>query len=302
MEDTIYFYLPDFYICYDLNAELLARMQEAPEHFRDNIKIGAIYGCFPGSLWNGGRTYLGGVDKAAVEECIHRYHTNEMPIRFTWTNPIINEEKYLCDSFCNMVTALAENKNNEILVNTEILESYLRETYPGYQYISSTTKRLTDITDVNEELEKDYKLVVLDYDLNHDWDKLNQIADKGRCEILVNPTCNPKCPYRKEHYIQQGIIQRDHGGKMEEHIDTCPSMIRMHHEIKQLPCYISWDSIISEYVPAGFRHFKIEGRGKIPYKIVEDYLDYLVKEEYQEEERDNLMKAAMRNILNPTFQ
>jgi hypothetical protein len=59
MSDKIKFYIPDFYNLYGLNIKLLELLWEYPEYFYDNIEIGAIYGTFPGAIWNGGRVMLG---------------------------------------------------------------------------------------------------------------------------------------------------------------------------------------------------------------------------------------------------
>lgn len=55
----VYFYLPDFYVNFHLIITLDDMMKKSPELFFDDIKIGAAYGCFPGSIWNGGRVVLG---------------------------------------------------------------------------------------------------------------------------------------------------------------------------------------------------------------------------------------------------
>jgi hypothetical protein len=59
MNQKINFYLPDFYYKKDLNLELILLLKEHPEYFYDNINIGAVYGVFPGSIWNGGRLFPG---------------------------------------------------------------------------------------------------------------------------------------------------------------------------------------------------------------------------------------------------
>lgn len=57
----INFYLPEFYVpqFYRLNLYFIEKLYHQPEYFRDNIKIGAVYGSFPGVIWNGGRVFLG---------------------------------------------------------------------------------------------------------------------------------------------------------------------------------------------------------------------------------------------------
>ena len=46
-----------------------------------------------------------------------------------------------------------------------------------------------------KELKKDYHLVVLDYDHNKDFEYLQSIENKEKCELLVNPVCKAKCPF-----------------------------------------------------------------------------------------------------------
>ena len=79
-------------------------------------------------------------------------------MRFTWTNSLLTEE-HLQDTYCNLIMRLADNGMNQVLVNTPVLEQYLRQKYPGYQYISSTTKRILDPEKLRDELKKDYFMV-----------------------------------------------------------------------------------------------------------------------------------------------
>ena len=112
------------------------------------------------------------------------------------------------DSYCNLLLEIFNNGNNEIICNSKILEEYIRNKYKNnYKYISSTTKRLIDKNKQLAEINKDnYHLVVLDYDYNQDFDFLNNIKNKEKCEILCNPVCKPNCPFRQEHYK---IISQD---------------------------------------------------------------------------------------------
>ena len=59
--------------------------------------------------------------------------------------------------------------------------------------ISSTVKQIEDYDQLMEEFKKDYKLVVLDYNWNNDFEKLDKIPQelRSRVEILINPYCTP---------------------------------------------------------------------------------------------------------------
>ena len=69
------------------------------------------------------------------------------------------------------------NPKNEIVVNSPILEEYIRTNYPNYTLISSTTKCITNLNDVKTEINKEqYKLICLDYNLNHNTKLLNDLS------------------------------------------------------------------------------------------------------------------------------
>ena len=72
---------------------------------------------------------------------------------------------------------------NEVIVVSDILEEYIRKTYPGFKIISSTCKEIKNMNVLNAELAKDYKLVVLDYNLN------NQFENWNRLRIRIAVSC-----------------------------------------------------------------------------------------------------------------
>lgn len=94
---------------------------------------------------------------------------------------------------------------NEVIVNSDILENYIREMYHEYKITSSTCKRITDPEKLHEELDRDYNLVVVDYDLNNKWDILNNLPHKEKCEFLLNASCFPHCPQRVKGYEMIGM-------------------------------------------------------------------------------------------------
>lgn len=60
-------------------------------------------------------------------------------------------------------------------------------------------------------MEKDYYLVVLDYDLNYDEAALAAVKPYAdRIEMLVNEVCYPGCPKRTERYLQQSRPQLEY--------------------------------------------------------------------------------------------
>ena len=284
----IKFYIPNF--CEpgfaDVNFGLVNLLKEHPEYFYDNITIGAIYGTFPGNIWNGGRVMYG--DDAGLHyiiNLIYNYHRLGVPLRFTYTNLLIDEQAQLDDTFANCVTALAHNKGNEILVANDYLEQYLREVYPHYKYISSTTKCLLDKDEIIAESEK-YYMTVLDYRKNRDMEFLSNLPHPERFEILINAWCVPDCPRRKEHY-EALSRQQLYGIPAFD----CPSLDGANFFTSlDKPHVLTPEEIYNEYVPLGFENFKIEGRTYHILDVIESYVYYMAKPEFKDKIRLELIK------------
>lgn len=290
-KETI-FHLPGIFSYAGIYQVICREYTENPHKFKDNVKIGSIYGC-PGGIWNGGRI-LHNKEKCKEElEDIRDLFANfGVPIRFTFTNCLI-DETLAQDAYCNMLLEIFNNGHNEIICNTPALENHIRSKYGDrYKYISSTTKRLNNQEDQLTELDKDYYLVVLDYDHNKDYEFMESIENKDKCEILCNPVCVAKCPNRKKHYENISYCQIYHSIDMME----CPEMDKRYYQVKRLPNYISPQDINDIYLPMGFSNFKLEGRTHDPFDLTEILLDYLIKEEYQLEMRGILHKLIISNL------
>ncbi|MBQ4306959.1 MAG: hypothetical protein II759_00085 [Lachnospiraceae bacterium] len=289
----IYWHLPGFTYFFYLNQVIIRMMKDHPDYFREGYRIGSVYGTFPGAIWNGGRAVFGMTTKGDMEKIISTYNRMGVPVRFTWTNYLI-EEKHLTDTYCNLIMSIADNGMNQVLVSTDILENYLREHYPRFKYLSSTTKRITSLDALGEELKRDYMLVVLDYDLNHDEEALKALEPQAdRIEILVDEICFPGCPRRKEHYREESLrqITFDKGDPF-----PCPNRTTMpgFAECMKRPAFIAADEV-QDYVSRGFTNFKLVGRG-LPVGMVKDsYMYYLVRKEYQQKAR-KLMDETLEKL------
>ena len=276
----VYWHLPGFGSFRLFYQVLMNLMKDYPDKFRDGYKIGSVYGTFPGAIWNGGRAVYGLAGKNEIEKTLKLYNDRKVPVRFTWTNCLL-EEKHVYDTYCNLIMKMADNGLNQVLVNAPVLEEYIRKEYPDFPVISSTTKRITTLEGIKAELEKDYDLVVLDYDLNHDEEVLKSLepmADK--IEILVDEVCFPGCPKRAEHYRQQSQMQ------LEFDVNTgfpCPNHTqkRGFEECMSRPSFISKEEI-QGYIDRGYVNFKLVGRG-LPMEYVKDsVIYYMVKDEAQD--------------------
>ncbi len=299
-KQEIFWHLPGLCSFRLLNQILMNTMEAYPEKFRDGYRIGSVYGTIPGAIWNGGRTVLGSTTRPEIERIVETYNSRGIPVRFTWTNSLI-EEMHVRDTYCNMIMKVADNGMNQVLVNRPVLEEYIRKEYPGYRLISSTTKRILDVEEIRRETGKDYFLVVLDYDLNKDekvLKDLEPVADK--MEILVNEICYPNCPKRLEHYRDESRLQLEYDTRSDF---RCPNKIEERRNFKECmtrPAFLSNEDI-EKYARRGYVNFKIVGRGLPMEFVMDSYLYYLVKDEHREFIRNYIIKI-LNDISNAQRQ
>ncbi len=307
------FHLPDFAGHFKFNLVFAEMLKRCPQYFREGVEIASVYGCFPPSMWNGGRLCGGYCDMEYVKMVTEAFNERGIPLRFTFTNPML-EKKHVYDDFCNKVMKIADNGLNEAIVFSPYLEEHIRNVYPNYKLTSSTCKRITDPETLQSELEKDYHLVVIDYDLNNKFDILEKITDKDKCELLVNACCDSGCERRSEHYKIIGLQQIDYANFIRRHpntnysseefnqkypqgaqFDKCPSVNRTVFDIKDLSTHISPDDIWNKYVPMGFSHFKIEGRTYETLNLLEHYMYYMIKTECRDIARFTFLRQLRSN-------
>lgn len=282
------FYLPDFSNKFTLNLRICQIFREHPEYFHTGFNIGAIYGSFPGMIWNGGRCLPGHIDQETIKHILTEFEKLEIPIRFTMTNCFIQQE-HLDDKYCNMILQMAYNSSNGIIINSPILEDYLRYKYPNFQYISSTTKCERDINKINLACEQ-YDMVVTDYRDNKDMTFLNTIQYKNKIELLLNAYCSPDCPVRSLHYalLSKDQLHQTIDGKV---IPGCNGTDDFYDSLKFFS--VIKNNELKNYIDMGFQNFKIEGRLVHLIDVIESYIYYLIKPEYQNIVRVDLLKTCV---------
>ena len=295
----IYFAIPGLYENKKANMFFYYMKQNHPECFYDDFNFDAFYGNFQVCIWDGGRIFPN-YKHATIEEIkdtIQLYNNiMKIPMRFIYTNTKI-EKQHCYDRFCNIVTEMCENEMNEIVVNSPVLEEYLRKTYPKYKFISSTTKCLTNKQDFLKELHNEkYIRICLDYNLNKEKDflfSLNQ-EEKDKCEFLINAICSVGCPNRKKHYDFNSIASLNYNKLYQLNFCTIPGDNLYPYEYTSKIQLTSKD-IREEYALQGFSHFKLEGRTFLPTTHLGNLVRYMVKPEYQLFVITNTLKAVETN-------
>ena len=153
-KDTAYYHLPGLFEFYELYRVFLPLFYEHREYFYDWCDIGSIYGAPADCLWGGGRVGFGDHDPAEVLALLREYGISA---RLTFSNSLLREE-HLSDRKCNDLCALFEeggDQRNGVIVHSDLLLAYLKQQYPGFYFVSSTTKVLTDFEDLCGEINRE---------------------------------------------------------------------------------------------------------------------------------------------------
>lgn len=277
--------IPGFYELSDLNIKLLKLIKNKPQYFYDNFLIEAVYGTPQFCIWDGGRIFNQAKQssKEQIEQLIYTYNNIfNIPIRYVFTNNQLKEKHYH-DHFGNLCMELGSYYNNEVVIADDNFMLYLKNKYPNYSFISSTTKCLNTLEEIVQELDNsNYKMMCLDYNLNKNINFLKNIEEnkKDKIELLINPICLPNCLYRKEHYKLNSLANLNYGKKYTMQGCNIPTDKNI-FEPKAQKHHITYEDIINTYLPLGYQHFKIEGRTWDSKALCLTYCNYMVKPEYK---------------------
>ena len=183
------------------------------------------------------------------------------------------------------------NHRNGVIIFSDLLLEYLRENYPGFYFVSSTTKVLTEFRQFLDELDrKEFCYVVPDFRLNKVWDKWDTLSQeqKNKVEFLCNECCFVGCTDRKACY--ENVSRKSLGENCPDHRCAAPGASEGYRFSKAMksPMFIGVEDIKNTYLPKGFTNFKIEGRGLGSAVILEFLLYYTTKPEYQMTVREEI--------------
>ena len=287
---NVYYHLPGLFEFYDLYKAFLPLFREHREYFYEWCEIGSIYGAPSDCLWGGGRVGFGDADPEAVAALTKEYGISA---RLTFSNSLLREE-HLADKKCNALCALFEKNGSApsgVIVHSDLLLDYIKAKYPGFYFVSSTTKVLTEFSRFEAELNRDdFSYVVPDFRLNKQFAKLNALtpAEKQKVEFLCNECCWFGCQDRKKCY--ENVSQKNLGETQEDHVCASPNAGRGYRfsDAMKNPGFIGINDIQNVYAPQGFRHFKIEGRSLGSAIILEFLLYYMTKPEFQLKVREEI--------------
>ncbi len=214
-----YYHLPGLFEFYELYKEFLPLYRKHREYFYDWCEIGSIYGAPADCVWGGGRVGFGEHDSKEVLKLMQEYGISA---RLTFSNSLLTKE-HLPDKKCNELCRIFDigrdnersrgfrndkdiechidndndmsgiNKSikecrNGIIIYSDILLDYIKENYPDFYFVSSTTKVLTDFLKFENELNREvFRYVVPDFRLNKLFDNLKALSQhqKDKSRIFV---------------------------------------------------------------------------------------------------------------------
>lgn len=227
-------------------------------------KIAGVYGTFPRAIWNGGRTLE--IDKPKyskekIKEQIQLINSRGLQCRMTFSNCLIKEE-HLFDPYCNMILSLLDNgQNNAVIINSPVLEEYIKNIHPNLLLISSLTKG-NDFDTFYQAINSHYYMVVA-YPKRNILNYIKNLSqeDKNRIELLTDIECC-YCKCNLQHYYQEAFNNLHN------------TYLTGHKCYKSLPDY-SWEKesqTISDdertivdyklFNDLGITNFKLQGRGE----------------------------------------
>ena len=297
--DIAHYHLPGLFEFQELYRVFLPLFREHREYFYDWCDIASVYGAPADCLWGGGRIGAGEYTPQEVLQLMREYGISA---RLTFSNSLL-EKEHLADPKCNALCRLFENGSgvvNGIIVHSDILLDYLKENYPGFYFVSSTTKVLTEFSRFADEVKReDFQYVVPDFRLNKKFEQLYKLsgAEKDKTEFLCNECCWFGCRDRKNCY--ETVSRQNLGENCPDHRCTAPDALHGYRfsEAMNNPGFISVADIQKIYLPMGFSNFKIEGRGLGSALILEFLLYYMTKPEYQLKVREEIYLDSMLDLF-----
>ena len=285
-----YYHLPGLFEFIDFYRAFLPLFRERRDWFYDWCEIGSIYGAPADCLWGGGRVGFGEDRPEEVAQLMREWGVSA---RLTFSNSLLRPE-HLADKKCNALCALFENggkEQNGVIIASDLLLDHIRKMYPGFYFVSSTTKVLTEFAQLEAELDREeFRYVVPDFRLNRAFDRLYALSakQKQKVEFLCNECCWFFCPDRKACY--ENVSRKNLGESCPDHLCASPAAHRGYRfsDAMKNPCFIGLEDIQKVYLPGGFSHFKIEGRSLGSAILLEFLLYYMTKPEHQLQVREEM--------------
>lgn len=298
MDRIAQYHLPGLFEFYELYRVFLPLYCTHRDWFYPWCDIASLYGAPADCLWGGGRVGGGDVRPRDALALAQEYGISA---RLTFSNSLLQPE-HLSDPPCNKLCRLfaaCDTPQSGVIVHSELLLDYLKRTYPSFYFVSSTTKVLTEFSQLAQETAReDFRYVVPDFRLNKAFDRLATLPQdqRDKLEFLCNECCWFGCTERRRCYE---AVSRKNLGEVCEHRCTAPGAQEGYRFSKAMenPGFIGTADIRERYLPLGFSNFKLEGRGLGSALVLEFLLYYLTRPEYQIHVREAIYLDNMLDLF-----
>ena len=260
----------------DLAYAIQDQLQIYKEHSRfPEANITGVYGSFNNIIWNGGRTiYCDDFQTFdQIKSCLKTINSHNMICKFVFTNQLL-EEQHLYDKYCNQVLDLIAETGNEIVINSLLLENYIRDKYPTIQFTSSITKG-ADFNTYKTAIQQNYKSVVC-YPRRNILADIGTLSneDKQKIELMINNDGCGHCKIDKQHYENESYNNLYGTNKLFSCYQFHPNYKR-YKELLAVPIEEQLFNNNEYFQDLGISSYKIRGRGEPVDRLLIDYLNIL---------------------------
>lgn len=304
-------FLPDFFfnarmnqafinlrdgITKDDNGEEItdARMRRDPhpEYFRDGCNIAGVYGVFPISIWNGEVYCVGRATNDNAEQTTKWFNDRGAAVVAEYTNTKL-QPFHVYDKGCNIYTEKMENEMNYCCVASDLLLDYIGQVYPKLKFISSSAKQIWDIKTLQKELNREeFSYVIANGIFNTD-DDIFKLENKEKIILVANSTHKYSCPHDNLRCDYMSELQLNYGkapDNMNVPCTQCSAVTDDFYTVKRdRKHFITVEDMYGKFPENGINNFYIFGRGYNAFDVLEAYVYYMIKPEYQDSVRLRMM-------------
>lgn len=272
---------------FDKDKFIIDIMNIITKEFELPNPIASVYGA-PPIAWND-EFITGGIPKTGIDETLAAYAKAGVAVFATFTNPSLTKKDLDEVSGNYLLEKLAENKNNGVVVSSDILAEYIRNKFPALKLKNSLVKisapGLKRDKAFYENLAKTYDRVVIHPSNNLDFELLNALEPKDKFEIIVNNGCIYGCPhYVRCHTKSNDILSYDLNKKFV--IENCVHYERQVHtqkgdaNEKSLRNQNLTLEELDKIIALGFKHFNLQGRAEPLFPFLYDFTRYVLEPDF----------------------
>lgn len=274
------FTLSNFFNAYKVNQVFFDLVLKNEYYFKESINFNQISGTFPFNSWGGSYNNCLNENILLSHEIEKFFESYNKVLRINFSN-INLKEKDFYNNYNRIILEKGQNGSTAIEIANFDLYFYIKKNYPYYNnfILSSNAWEIIDFSPeaINTVLENpDFKLISLPFKLSNDFDYINQIENKEKIEICINPKCPISCKNYSKCIFNENINQYEFSKK------SVFSECQKCYDYNLNPQDLSLKDLKENYLKRGINHFKLEEC--FNYQTVQYFLfliKYFIKEEYQ---------------------